>query len=146
MVLLGLIGENVALDISTNEGSFWEGVELSLPEETLRRAAIILARRVPTNEEIASVKNASKSEMRSAVKNLMNGKGFHDFLTSGANDRLHTDAFLNGLFLDSADLNNGWFLPVGAEKYFALGDKTTLDGTPEDNWVQRWMMSMAKVP
>ena len=57
----------------------------------------------------------------------MNGKGFHD-LTSGANDRLHTDAFLNGLFLDSADLNNGWFLPVGAEKYFALGDKTTLDG------------------
>ena len=32
-------------------------------------------------------------------------------------------------FLDSADLNNGWFLPVGAEKYFALGDKTTLDGT-----------------
>ncbi len=146
VALLGLIGENVAPDNSTNEGSFWGGVGLSLPEETLRRAAIILARRVPTNEEIAAVKNASRSEMRSAVKNLMNGKGFHDFLTTGANDRLHTDAFLNGLFLDSADLNNGWFLPVGAEKYFALGDKTTLDGPPEGNWVQRWMMSMAKVP
>ena len=81
VVILGLIGENARITL-TPKAAF--GEELNSPEETLRRAAIILARRA-TNEEIASVKNASKSEMRSAVKNLMNGKGFHDFLTSGAN-------------------------------------------------------------
>ena len=35
----------------------------------------------------------------------MTGDNFHDFLTTGANDRLFTDAFFNGLFFDVSDIN-----------------------------------------
>tara|TARA_E500000331_G_scaffold357876_1_gene421387 strand:- start:354 stop:1052 length:699 start_codon:yes stop_codon:yes gene_type:complete len=98
---------NVSLD------GFWEGVTLATPEQTLRRAALIVAQRVPTDEELASVVSGSEEDLRATVRGLMDGDGFHRFLTTGANDRLFTDAFLANLFFEAADLNSTVFFPQG---------------------------------
>ena len=58
---------------------------------TLRRAAIILAGRIPTEEEYASTRGASVNEFRAVIRNLMQGPEFHEFLIRASNDRLLTD-------------------------------------------------------
>ena len=104
-----------------------------------------MGRRVPTADEINALKGASTQQLRTAVRNLMEGPGFHDFLITGANDRLHTDAFLSGLTMEVGDLNNGWAFPVGAKKYYDLGSKIE-DGFTHPPWFQQWGWGMAKAP
>ncbi len=64
----------------------------------------------------------------------------------GANVRLHIDGFMNGLFIEVADLNNGWIFPVGAKKYFDLGNKIEVgDGSP-GNWYEKWKWGLTRAP
>lgn len=105
------LAELVSLLVAEGDGSndssddaFFKEVLLANPSETLRRASLILAGRLPTEEEIA-LANSSDEGLREAVIGLMEGDGFHDFLIRGANDRLHTDAFVNGSFSEVSDLN-----------------------------------------
>ena len=58
--------------------------------KTLYQAAIILAGRIPTEAEYASL--GGWTALRTAVRGLTEGPGFHDFLIRAANDRLLTDA------------------------------------------------------
>ena len=58
--------------------------------KTLYQAAIILAGRIPTGAEYASL--GGWTRLRAAIRGLMTGPGFHDFLIRAANDRLLTDA------------------------------------------------------
>ena len=48
----------------------------------------MFAGRPPTQAEYASVANGGDVELRAAVRSLMSGRGFHDFIVRGANDRL----------------------------------------------------------
>lgn len=98
-----LLNENDDSDGSTTD-EFFTGIVLATPGETLRRAALILAGRLPYESEIA-LAESSEDGLREAVIGLMEGPGFHDFLIRGANDRLHTDAFINGSFSEVSDLN-----------------------------------------
>ena len=88
---LGLLaGEEVA-PVTITPASLFDGVKLESWRSTLRRAAIIFAGRIPTEEEYESIRGASASEFRAAIRGLMRGAPFHEFLIRAANDRLLTD-------------------------------------------------------
>ena len=71
--------------------TLFEGVAMASPARTLRRAAILFAGRLPTQTELAAVADGRESSLRGAIRGLMSGEGFHDFLIRGSNDRLLTD-------------------------------------------------------
>lgn len=64
-------------------------VALESDRKTLWRAALILAGRIPTETEYTMLD--SDDGLRSAVRGLMEGHAFHEFLIRSANDQLLTD-------------------------------------------------------
>ncbi len=93
---LGMLGEAVAPVAITPETLF-EGVTMESARSTLRRAAIVFAGRVPTQAEYAAIQDAgeeddaSEEALRAAVRGLMTGPQFHEFLIRASNDSLFTD-------------------------------------------------------
>ena len=86
---LGLLGEELAAATVTPETLF-DTVRMASLEATLRRAALLFAGRNPTPAELDSVATG-KVGIRRAIRDLMQGDAFHDFLVRAANDRLLTD-------------------------------------------------------
>jgi len=84
---------------SGDSSDFWEGIVMEPREVTLRRASLLLAARVASDESIERAK-ASDAALRGEIIKLMRGDGFHDFLISGADDRLLTDGLVNGVAFD----------------------------------------------
>ena len=70
--------------------TLFDPVRMAPLRKTLRRAALIFAGRVPTEEEYASIYGGATA-LRAAIRSLMTGPEFHEFLIRGANDRLLTD-------------------------------------------------------
>ena len=71
--------------------TLFDGVTMATSERTLRRAALLFAGRLPTDAEFAAVSDGEDSSLRVAIRSLMTGPEFHDFLIRTANDRLLTD-------------------------------------------------------
>ena len=89
---LMLLDESLNLTpVTDNSGDFFAGVTLETREKTLRRAAIIMGSRLPTEEEVRSVRNGDGGDLRMALRELMQGNGFHQFILDGTNDRLLTE-------------------------------------------------------
>ena len=93
---LGLLGHSVATVKVTPETLF-DTVLLSSNRRALRRAALIFAGRIPTDAEYAAVESSSESALRTAVRDLMTGPQFHEFLIRASNDRLLTDRDTGGI-------------------------------------------------
>ena len=74
--------------------TLFEGVTMASPARTLRRAALVFAGRAPTATELASVSSGREEHLRTAIRQLMAGEGFHRFLIRSGNDRLLTDQWL----------------------------------------------------
>ena len=72
------------------EETLLQHVALESDHRTLWRAALILAGRIPTDAEYA-VLETDDDGLRSAVRGLMEGHAFHEFLIRSANDQLLTD-------------------------------------------------------
>ena len=142
---LDLLGAEVN-GSGSGSGEFWSGVRLTSAKNTLRRAALILARRLPTTAETAAVEGGDEAALRATVRGLMTGPGFHEFLVEGANDRLHTDAFINGLFLEAGDLNAGFLLPVGADLYYNDVPTNEAEQAAKWRWVSQWYFGLARAP
>ena len=87
---LRALGGEVTSGSLTAETLF-DGVTMATSERTLRRAALLFAGRLPTQAELASVSDGEEASLRTAIRSLMTGPGFHDFLIRAANDRLLTD-------------------------------------------------------
>ena len=88
---LGLLaGEEVA-PVTITPANLFDGVKLESWRSTMRRAAIIFAGRIPTEAEYESIRGATVAEFRAAIRNLMQGPEFHEFLIRASNDRLFTD-------------------------------------------------------
>ena len=87
---LGLLGEQFASAALTPETLF-ETVVLASNRKTLRRAALIFAGRIPTDEEYAAVEDGDEWSLRATLQGLMEGPQFHEFLIRSSNDRLLTD-------------------------------------------------------
>jgi hypothetical protein len=116
------------------EAAVWRDVGFSSREQTYRRAAVVMGRTVPTREQMDAVASGSLS-LDAALDELMQGEGFHNFLVTGANDQLLTDAFMNGLFPVEiwssfwprvAEINEQLFEAVGGEERYHNNEKWKL--------------------
>ena len=96
---LGMLGADVG-PLAITPATLFDGVKLESWRSTLRRAAIVFAGRVPTDEEYAAIRGATGNEFRAAIRGLMEGPGFHEFLIRAGNDRLLTDRDANRDLLD----------------------------------------------
>lgn len=86
LALLGGEVDDTGSDLTAD--ALFDGVGMASGDTVLRRAALIFAGRVPTPDDYASL---AEDGLRTAVRNLMEDYGFHDFLITAANDRLLTD-------------------------------------------------------
>ena len=106
---LSLLGGETST-VTLSPDSLFDTVRLAGHRETFYRAALIFGGRVPTDDEYASITEVG---LRAALRGLMTGPGFHEFLIRSANDRLLTDRSIanvivanpNGPFVD---YNNNW--------------------------------------
>ena len=98
---------------SLSPETLFDGVTMASPARALRRAALIFAGRLPTQEEVNSVNDGEESSLRRAIRNLMTGPGFHEFLVRASNDRLLTDR----------EANDGVIDLDGQNKFIALANK-----------------------
>ena len=92
--------------------NLFEGVTMASPQRTLRRAAILFAGRLPTQTELDAVADGEEATLRSTIRGLMTGDGFHDFLVRASNDRLLTDR----------QIDQG-VLPLDSQEFVALNRK-----------------------
>ena len=74
--------------VRKSELSLFDGAVHESKTRTLRRAAIILAGRLPTDEEIRLVNDSEDYDFDQVLLSLMQGEGFHEFLFEGVEDRL----------------------------------------------------------
>ena len=110
--LLRLLGYGGGSDPGLSPETLFDTVTLASPGRTLRRAALIFGGRIPTRAELQAVNSGGPADLRSAIRNLMTGSGFHQFLIRASNDRLLTDRHLGDAisvgdprFVDLANLN-----------------------------------------
>ena len=90
-----LLGEEVkGHDVTV--ANLFDGVTMEPAWKTLRRAAIVFAGRNPTVGEYASIGSGTDDNLRLAIRALMHGTAFHEFVIRGANDRLLTDRETDG--------------------------------------------------
>ena len=86
----------------SDAGTFFDGVTLQSRIDTLRRAAIMIAGRAPTAAEVQAVSSGDETTLRTTLRGLLTGTGFHKFLTEGTNDRLLTEAIPGSQVIDPA--------------------------------------------
>ena len=97
--------ETASVEVTTapTARGFFKGVTLTSPEETLRRAALIFARRLPTDAEVAAVRKSGESALPGVLRGLMTGEGFANFVGDGANEVMLISGF-EGHGLESGGL------------------------------------------
>ena len=93
--------------------TYFKSSTLLSAEATLRRATILLLGRNPNPSEISLLGDGSDAALRQAIRAATEDPAFHDFLVRGANDRLLTDAFVEGIPLEQASLEGNAFYPLG---------------------------------
>ena len=83
-------GDTGSVTAALTPKTLFDNVRMAPDWKTLRRAALIFAGRIPTDKEYEAVESGKESELRNAVRGLMEGPEFHEFLLRGSNDRLLT--------------------------------------------------------
>ena len=114
-------------------------------EATLRRATILLLGRNPDPSEISLLGDGSDAALRQAIRAATEDPAFHDFLVRGANDRLLTDAFVEGIPLEQASLEGNAFYPLGTN---AHADAQADAGERFFYWPKydHWRWGLARAP
>ena len=128
---LGLLGEDVG-PVAVTPATLFDGVEMESARSTLRRAAIVFAGRVPTDAEYESVRIGGMASLRAAIRGLMEGPEFHEFLIRASNDRLLTDRNV----AEAIDDFHGNF-PNLANKRYQLGAAARDSDAPSDHQALR---------
>ncbi|MDB4156077.1 DUF1588 domain-containing protein, partial [Gammaproteobacteria bacterium] len=104
---------------SPRQASFLSEVTLEPREATLRRAALLLQGRLPTDAERKAV--VSDATLRTALRNMMQGAAFREFVVTGVNDRLLIDGSDTPV-----DINvNNWFKIYNQKVDYAINDQLT---------------------
>ena len=144
--------DNVAwfLDLVTREARavsaaaemLFDNIAMASARKTLRRTALIFAGRVPTPAEYEAL-DAGTIELREAIRNLMTGPRFHEFLLRAANDRLLTDRYADDNTLE----NRGYFFHFD-NKYFRLRADAVNDGQGRafNDWHNAVQYGVARAP
>ena len=97
---LGLLGYGDGSGPGLTPETLFDTVTMASPGKTLRRAALIFGGEIPTREQMDAVDNGTEEDLRAAIRKRMTGRGFHEFLLRGSNDRLLTDRNLGQNVLD----------------------------------------------
>ena len=98
---LGLLGHGDGSGPGLSPETLFDTVTMASPGKTLRRAALIFGGEIPTREDMEAVDNGTEEELRAAIRSLMTGRGFHEFLIRASNDRLLTDRGFGETVIDS---------------------------------------------
>ena len=117
--------------------TLFDSVAMAPAWRTLWRAAIVFAGRLPTAAEYERAERGPAG-LRGAVRGLMAGDGFHDFLIRAANDRLLTDKFLHDAIGEDPSFPN---LANAAHALLVAGDNPTYS-----RWQQRTQFGFARAP
>ncbi|OUS28649.1 hypothetical protein A9Q99_11595 [Gammaproteobacteria bacterium 45_16_T64] len=112
-----LMGDDAPSDELCAE-AFWEGIEMADAQHTLRRASLIIAGRLPGDDELL-LAETGESGLRQALRNIMEGENFHEFLLRGANDRLLTKAFVGDGDLKFGDRHDVHYPELSNRSYAA---------------------------
>ena len=110
-------GEEEPEPVTNAFNTLFKSSTLLSAEATLRRATILLLGRNPTLSEISLLSDGSDAALRQAIRAATEDPAFHDFLVRGANDRLLTDAFVEGIPLEQASLEANAFYPLGTNAH-----------------------------
>lgn len=139
---LGLLGEAVA-PVGITPETLFDGVTMEPARSTLRRAAIVFAGRVPTDAEYAAVRGGSEDALRTTIRGLMTGPGFHEFLIRASNDRLLTDRELGNEVIG----RDGYFVDFTNKFYELIAAAGGPDDAPEAwNWKRKVQYGAARAP
>ena len=139
---LGLLGEPIARVRLTPE-SLFDTVVLASDRKTLRRAALIFAGRIPTDEEYAAIEAGDETDLRATIRGLMEGPQFHEFLLRAGNDRLLTDR----LDPELLSPNNGFLVSYTNEAYRrAAAAAGRLHSRDYEEWVKAVQYGARRAP
>ena len=121
----------------------FDGVAMASARKVLRRAALLFAGRTPTPAEYEFVETGSDADLRDAIRNLMAGPRFHEFLLRAANDRLLTDRYVDENTLE----NRGHFHHFD-NKYYALRRAAVAHGENRafNEWHNAVQYGVARAP
>ena len=138
--------ELLAMDASRSGLSpdrLFDGIALASPRYTLRRAALIFAGRLPTAAEYASVAGGDDATLRRAVRALMTGPAFHEFLLRATNDRLLTERHV-----DDQTIENRGHLVAFDNEYYRLHAEAVRTGRWQEfaRWHQGVQHGAARAP
>jgi len=122
-----LLGEDVT-PVTLTPQTLFDTVRMAPLRKTLRRAALIFAGRIPTDEEYAAAQGGGE-EARATIRGLMTGPEFHEFLIRAANDRLLTDR-------EQYVLSNEGFLVAYANEF--VRRKEVVHATGDDWYFHGW--------
>ena len=98
-----LDGDSGSVRVALTPDTLFDTARLAPDWKTLRRAALIFAGRIPTVKEYEAVESGGEADLRTAIRGLMTGPDFHEFLVRASNDRLLTARRLGDL-LNNANL------------------------------------------
>ena len=140
--LLELLGYGDGTGAGLTPETLFDTATMASPGKTLRRAALIFGGEIPTLEEREAVDNGTEEDLRAAIRNLMTGPRFHDFLIRSANNRLLTDRKLGEYAVILDEANDNWVEIVN--KNWELKEDGLAEGlAPHEYppWVQ-WMYGL----
>ena len=137
---LSLLGEDVG-PVAITPDTLFDRVKMASSRNTLRRASIIFAGRLPTDEEYESIKTGGVASLRMAIRGLMQGPTFHEFLIRSSNDRLLTDREANRNLFDYR------FLVDYVNKLYRLEKEVMESGNVDAlRWVENVDFGAARAP
>lgn len=87
-------------DCETNDAAYFAGLEMAGPEFLVRKAALNLAARLPTQEELDLVNKEGFDALDQILDVYMDSEAFYDRIREAYNDLFWTDMYLNGDALD----------------------------------------------
>ena len=75
--------------------NLWQGVNLLTSQQTLRKAALLMAGRLPTAVEKTQLQQEGDESLQRLIRQLMVGDKFESFIEEGANSQFLTDKWNN---------------------------------------------------
>jgi hypothetical protein len=75
--------------------NLWQGINLLSSPQTLRKASILMAGRLPTAAEESQLQQEGNESLKSIIRKLMVGDKFQSFVEEGANSQFLTDKWNN---------------------------------------------------
>ncbi|MBT5604258.1 MAG: DUF1588 domain-containing protein [Gammaproteobacteria bacterium] len=126
--------------------AYFESTKLLAARETLRRATILLIGRNPTLDETALLDGEDESGLRAALSQVTRDQAFPQFLARAANDRLLTDAFIDGTPIEQSNINGNGFYPLGSNAQAEIQAQGSEGSFYWQHKWDHWAWGLARAP